>query len=320
MNRDLFNQGRRTPPAQGRIMSIRFDGRTAIVTGAGGGLGKQHALALAARGARVIVNDFGRVAVEGGSEISAAEAVVHEIRAAGGTAVANHASVTDEAAVAAMVADAMAQWGRIDILVNNAGILRDKSFGKMEISDFRLVVDVHLMGAAICSKAVWNIMREQKYGRIVMTTSSSGLYGNFGQANYGAAKMALVGLMQTLSIEGTKDNVRVNCLAPTAATRMTEGLMPAEVLAQLTPESVTPGLLHLVSDDAPTRAILCAGAGTFERAYITMTAGVHVGTGSDAAEQVAARFTEISDRSDELVPDSGGAQGRNEVGKALAAR
>ena len=300
-------------------MSIRFDGKVAIVTGAGGGLGRQHALALAARGAKVVVNDFGLAPTGAGdTELSAADVVVNEIRAAGGTAIANHASVTDEAAVSAMVAAAMDAWGRIDILVNNAGILRDKSFSKMELSDFRLVLDVHLMGAAICTKAVWDIMRAQKYGRIVMTTSSSGLYGNFGQANYGAAKMALGGLMQTLSIEGAKDNIRVNCLAPTAATRMTEGLMSPEILAILAPESVTPGLLHLVSEDAPTRAILCAGAGTFERAYITLTGGVHLGTGPDAAERVASEFAAISDRTDEIVPENGGAQGRNEVAKASA--
>jgi NAD(P)-dependent dehydrogenase (short-subunit alcohol dehydrogenase family) len=298
-------------------MGISFKDRVAIVTGAGGGLGRSHALALAARGAKVVVNDFGRAGPDG---TTAADAVVAEIRAAGGTAMANHASVTDEAAVRAMVADVMAAWGRIDILVNNAGILRDKSFAKMEMSDFRLVVDVHLMGAAICTHAVWPVMKAQKFGRIVMTTSSTGLYGNFGQANYGAAKMALVGLMQTLSIEGAKDGIHVNCLAPTAATRMTEGLMPAAVLERLTPESVTPGLLYLVSDAAPTRAILCAGAGTFERAYVTMTGGLHVGTGADAAEQVAANFETISERDEaEIVPQSGSEQGRNEVGKAIAA-
>jgi NAD(P)-dependent dehydrogenase (short-subunit alcohol dehydrogenase family) len=302
-------------------MGINFNDRVAIVTGAGGGLGRQHALALAQRGAKVVVNDLGRPASgEQGGFSNAADAVVAEIRAAGGQAVANHASVTDEAAVAAMVRQAMATWGRIDILVNNAGILRDKSFAKMDLADFRLVLDVHLMGAVICTQAVWNIMRAQKYGRVVMTTSSSGLYGNFGQANYGAAKMALVGLMQTLAIEGARDGIHVNCLAPTAATRMTEGVLPAAVLDQLTPESVTPGLLHLVSEDAPTRAILCAGAGTFERAYVTLTSGLHVGTGPDAAEQVAAHFEAISDRGDEVVPQSGSEQGRNEVGKAMAAR
>jgi NAD(P)-dependent dehydrogenase (short-subunit alcohol dehydrogenase family) len=290
-------------------MDIRFNDRVAIVTGAGGGLGRQHALALAARGARVVVNDLG----------DAADAVVAQISAAGGQAMASRASVTDEASVAQMVKDAVERWGRVDILVNNAGILRDKSFSKMDLADFRLVLDVHLMGAVICTQAVWNLMRAQKYGRIVMTTSSSGLYGNFGQSNYGAAKMALVGLMQTLSLEGAKDNVRVNCLAPTAATRMTEGLLPAAILERLQPEAVTPGLLHLVSDDAPTRAILCAGAGTFERAHVTLTGGVHLGTGPGVAEQVAAQFDAISDRSSEVVPDSGAEQGRNELAKAMAA-
>ena len=301
-------------------MGIHFNGRVAIVTGAGGGLGRQHALQLAARGAKVVVNDIGRPAPnEQGELSSAADAVVAEIRAGGGQAIAHHTSVTDEAGVAAMVQQALSQWGRIDILVNNAGILRDKSFAKMDLADFRLVLDVHLMGAVICTQAVWAHMRAQKYGRVVMTTSSSGLYGNFGQANYGAAKMALVGLMQTLSIEGARDGIRVNCLAPTAATRMTEGLMPQAVLDKLAPESVTPGLLYLCSDEAPTRAILCAGAGTFERAYITLTSGVHVGTGPDAAEQVAAQFDAISDRAGETVPESGSAQGQNEVGKAMAA-
>jgi NAD(P)-dependent dehydrogenase (short-subunit alcohol dehydrogenase family) len=301
-------------------MGIEFLEQVAIVTGAGGGLGRQHALALAKRGAKVVVNDFGSpIALADGSVATAAELVVREIQAAGGTAMPWNASVTDEAAIGDMVAAVMAAWGRIDILVNNAGILRDKSFSKMPLDDFRLIIDVHLMGAAICTQAVWNIMRAQKYGRVVMTTSSSGLYGNFGQANYGAAKMALVGLMQTLSIEGGKDGIHVNCLAPTAATKMTEGLMPPAVLEKLTPESVTPGLLHLVSKDAPTRAILCAGAGTFERAYITMTGGVHIGNGEDAAEQIAARFDDISDRGDEVVPKDGSAQAMNEIGKAMAA-
>jgi NAD(P)-dependent dehydrogenase (short-subunit alcohol dehydrogenase family) len=300
-------------------MTIRFDGRVALVTGAGGGLGRQHALALAARGARVLVNDLG-AAVDGrGGASAAAHAVVEEIRAAGGEAIANGASVTDMAAVEAMVGEAMQAWGRVDILVNNAGILRDKSFAKMDLDDFRTVLDVHLMGAVHCSKAVWEIMRTQNYGRIVMTTSSSGLYGNFGQANYGAAKMALVGLMQTLALEGAKHGIRVNCLAPTAATRMTEGLLPEAVLALLQPEAVTPGLLALVAEDAPTRAILCAGAGSFERAHITLTEGIFVGHPHDAAEQVAARFEELSQRDGETVPESGSAQGTLEVGKAMHA-
>ena len=298
-------------------MTVRFDGRVAIVTGAGGGLGRQHALGLAKRGAKVVVNDLGGTLDGNGCTPKAALAVVQEIRAAGGEAIASGASVTDFDAVKTMAGEAMQQWGRIDILVNNAGILRDKSFAKMDLADVRLVVDVHLMGAANCCKAVWDIMRAQNYGRIVMTTSSSGLYGNFGQANYGTAKMALVGLMQTLAIEGAKNNIRVNCLAPTAATRMTENLMPEAVLKMLEPGAVTPGLLALVAEDAPTRAILCAGAGSFERAHITLTEGVFVGQPDDAVEQVVDRFGAISDRSGETVPESGAGQGTLEVGRAM---
>ena len=300
-------------------MTIRFDGRVAIVTGAGGGLGRQHALALAARGAAVVVNDLGGNVDGNGGAATAANAVVDEIRKAGGKAIANGASVTDWNAVQAMVADALREWGRVDILVNNAGILRDKSFAKMELDDFKLVVDVHLMGAVNCTKAVWETMRAQNYGRVVMTTSSTGLFGNFGQSNYGAAKMALVGLMQTLSLEGAKHNIRVNCLAPTAATRMTENLMPEAVLRQLEAGAVTPGLLALVADDAPTRTILCAGAGSFERAHVTLTQGIHVGNRADAAEQVAAHLDAISDRTGETVPESGAAQGALEIAKAAAA-
>ena len=304
-------------------MKLDFTHRVAIVTGAGGGLGRAHALALAARGARVLVNDLGGTAAGAGAELgrspAAAQAVVDEIIAAGGQAIANGGSVTDPAAVAAMVAQAMAAWGRIDILVNNAGILRDKSFAKMPLEDFRLVIEVHLMGAVHCTQAVWPIMLAQKYGRIVMTTSSSGLFGNFGQSNYGAAKMALVGLMQTLAIEGAKSNIRVNCLAPTAATRMTEGLLPAEVLAVLTPEAVVPAMLWLASADAPTRAIACAGAGTFEAAHITLTHGLHLGSSADTPEQLAAAWAQVSDRSGDSVPGSGAAQGGNEVQQAMAA-
>ena len=300
-------------------MAINFNGRVAIVTGAGGGLGRQHALALAARGAKVLVNDLGSgVHGEGGS-VSPAQAVVDEIRAAGGEALANGASVTDFAAVEAMVQQAIDAWGRVDILVNNAGILRDKSFAKMSMDDFNLVVQVHLMGAAHCCKAVWPHMVAQEYGRIVMTTSSTGLYGNFGQANYGAAKLAQVGLMQTLAIEGAKHHIHVNALAPTAATRMTEGLMPEEVLAALKPEAVVPAMLVLVHESAPTRTILCAGAGTFEAAHITLTPGIHLGIGADVPEQLAERLGEVTNRANETVPQSGAAQGTNEVGQAMAA-
>jgi NAD(P)-dependent dehydrogenase (short-subunit alcohol dehydrogenase family) len=300
-------------------MSIDFKGRVAIVTGAGGGLGKQHALALAARGAKVVVNDLGGDVHGVGGSVSAAQAVVDEIRAAGGEAIVNGASVTDFAAVQAMVQQTMDTWGRVDILVNNAGILRDKSFAKMDLADFRLVVDVHLMGAVHCSKAVWPIMQAQNYGRIVMTTSSSGLYGNFGQANYGAAKMALAGLMQTLSIEGEKNNIHVNCLAPTAATRMTEGLMPEAVLKALEPQAVVPAMLVMASEDAPNRTIICAGAGSFEVAHITLTQGVHLGLTPDTPERLAAAMAQVTDRQGETVPLSGSAQGTLEVGKAMQA-
>jgi len=300
-------------------MGIDFKGQVAIVTGAGGGLGKQHALALAARGAKVVVNDLGGDVRGDGGSVSAAQAVVDEIRAAGGEALANGASVTDFDAVKAMVQQAVDAWGRVDILVNNAGILRDKSFAKMELADFKLVMDVHVMGAVHCTKAVWPLMQAQNYGRVIMTTSSSGLYGNFGQANYGAAKMALAGLMQTLSIEGEKHNIRVNCLAPTAATRMTEGLMPEQVLKALDPSAVVPAMLVMASVDAPNRTIICAGAGSFEVAHITLTQGVHLGVGPDTAEQLAAALAQVTDRQGETVPLSGSAQGALEVGKALAA-
>ncbi|QKO20981.1 SDR family NAD(P)-dependent oxidoreductase [Rhodoferax sp. BAB1] len=297
---------------------IDFKGRVAIVTGAGGGLGRQHALALAKRGAKVVVNDLGGARDGSGGSASAAQQVVDEIRAAGGEAMANAASVTDFDAVQAMVQQTMDTWGRVDILVNNAGILRDKTFAKMELADFRLVLDVHLMGAVHCCKAVWPHMTAQKYGRIVMTTSSSGLYGNFGQSNYGAAKLALVGLMQTLSLEGAKNDIRVNCLAPTAATRMTEDLMPAEVLRALQPEAVVPAMLVLAGADAPTRTTLCAGAGSVEAAHITMTQGVWIGIDESADVRLQQHLAEVLDRTNEMVPGSGSAQGTHEVGRAMA--
>ena len=286
---------------------MSLEKRVAIVTGAGGGLGRQHALFLARQGARVVVNDLGQ---------GAADRVAAEIIAAGGEAIAASASVTDDAAMAAMVGRTMDAWGRVDILVNNAGILRDKSFGKMSLADFRLVVDVHLMGAVIATQAVWNIMREQRHGRIVMTTSSTGLYGNFGQSNYGAAKMALVGLMQTLAIEGEKYDIRVNCLAPTAATQMTQGLMPEASLKMLDPALVSPALLLLVGDAAPTRAIVCAGAGHFARASITLSQGRYIGASDAAAESVIARWNEISDRSGDIVPGYGFVQSERELASA----
>ena len=294
-------------------MTIDLTGRVAIITGAGGGLGREHALLLARRGAKVVVNDLG-AAVDGtGGSSSAAEMVVAEIVEAGGEAMANAASVTDFEQVQAMVADAVARWGRIDIVVANAGFLRDRSFAKMTIEDFKAVIDVHLMGAVHCAKAVWDLMREQNYGRIVLTTSSSGLYGNFGQSNYSAGKMALVGLMQTLSLEGARNNIKVNCLAPTAGTRMLEGIVPDAVMKAFTPKVVSPAVLALVGEDAPTRSILCAGAGSFEQAYVTLTRGIHIGGGDNAAEEIVRRWSEISDRSHELLPDVGLDQSRLEL-------
>ena len=288
---------------------MSLEGRIAIVTGSGGGLGRQHALFLARQGAKVVVNDLSQ---------ATADAVAGEIIGAGGEALGIGASVTDEAAVAAMVQRTLDQWGRIDILVNNAGILRDKSFAKMDLADFRLIVDVHLMGAAICCKAVWDVMREQRHGRIVMTTSSSGLWGNFGQANYGAAKMALVGLMQTLAIEGEKYGVRVNCLAPTAATGMTEGVLSEAQLAQLDPALVSPALLPLVDDDAPTRTIVCAGAGHMAQAFIGLTPGVHIGHGVSAGQRAVAALEQSGDTDGFVVPAYGFTQAEREVASAAA--
>ncbi|MCB1634601.1 MAG: SDR family NAD(P)-dependent oxidoreductase [Xanthomonadales bacterium] len=286
---------------------IDLNGRVAIVTGAGAGLGRSHALLLAARGARVVVNDLGE----------AADRVVAEIEQAGGQARAARASVTDAEQVQQMVADTLTAWRRIDILVNNAGILRDKSFAKLPMADFRLIVEVHLLGAAQCTQAVWETMRAQGYGRIVMTTSSAGLYGNFGQAHYSAAKMALVGLMQTLGIEGQRYGIHVNCIAPTAATSMLDGLLPAEQLARLQPELVSPGVLALVSEQAPNRAILCAGGGSFELAQIGMTQGIHLAGEQLSAEQLLAQWAQLSDPTDALQPQQAFDQGRHELEKAL---
>ena len=285
-------------------MMIDLTSRVAIVTGAGGGLGRSHALALARYGARVVVNDM---------EASKAESVATEIRTAGGEAIAFACSVTDRDAVNSMVESTVARWGTIDILVNNAGILRDRTFAKMDLDDFALIIDVHLMGAVYLTKAAWPHMQAQGHGRIIFTTSSSGLYGNFGQSNYGAAKMALVGLMQSLALEGEMSGIRVNCLAPSAATRMTEGLYSESDLKGLSTDLVSPAVVALASDNAPTRTVLLAGAGAFEQAHVTMTRGIHVGDRPDAAEQIAAQWSVIADRADEQVPASGSAQYHHEV-------
>jgi len=275
-------------------MTIRFDGKVAIVTGAGGGLGRAHALELAHRGARVVVNDLGGALDGTGGSSQAAEAVVAEIKAAGGTAIANGASVADDAGVAQLVKQTMDAFGRIDILVANAGILRDKSFGKMELRDFEAVLNVHVWGTVKPCKAVWQIMRDQQYGRIVVTTSSTGLFGNFGQTNYGTAKLGLVGFMNTLKLEGARDNIRANAICPVAATRMTQHILPPPVFEMLKPEYVTPAVVFLASDNAPSGAILTAGAGVFAAAQIVETDGVNLGHAA-TADDVAANWNRIAD-------------------------
>ncbi|MBV9045225.1 MAG: SDR family NAD(P)-dependent oxidoreductase [Alphaproteobacteria bacterium] len=275
-------------------MTIDFKGKVAIVTGAGGGLGKEHALELARRGAKVVVNDLGGSVDGTGGNSAAAEAVVKQITDAGGEAIANGASVADDAGVQHLVQQTMEKWGRVDILVANAGILRDKSFSKMEMRDFDAVMAVHLMGTVKPCKALWETFKKQQYGRIVVTTSSTGLYGNFGQTNYGAAKLALVGFMNTLKLEGAKDNIKVNAICPVAGTRMTENLMPPNVLAMLKPEYVTPGVVYLCSEEAPTGVILTAAAGVFAAAQLVETDGVNLGHAA-TADDVAANWSKIAD-------------------------
>lgn len=263
-----------------------FAGQVAVITGAGGGLGRAHALDLAKRGVKVVVNDLGN-----------ADAVVDEITAAGGEAIANAADVSDVESAAAMIGAAVQQWGRIDILINNAGILRDKSFAKMDLTDFRKVVDVHLMGSVNCTKAAWPHMVDQGYGRVLMTTSASGIYGNFGQSNYGAAKSGLVGLTNVLAIEGERKGIKVNALAPTAATQMTDGLIDEDAAAKLGPETVSPGAVFLVSKDAPNGVILGAGAGVFAVSRMLEAEPVALPADELSAEGVAAHWDEISDLS-----------------------
>ena len=296
-------------------MTIRFDDKVAIVTGAGNGLGRQYALELARRGAKVVVNDLGG-SRDGTGHSDAALSVVQEIEAAGGQAMSNGGSVTEYDQMVEMVAKAKEAWGGVHILINNAGVLRDKSFAKMEPADFRFVVDVHLNGSANATKAVWETMRTQNYGRILMTASSTGLFGNFGQANYGAAKLGLAGLTKTLYLEGAKYGIKVNTLAPTAGTRMTDDILPEEMFKMFAPEKVVPGALFLVSDDAPTNVILGAGAGVFQTAYVTLTPGIALHGDDLSVEGVAAAWDKIADRTGEIVPQSGGEQAML-IGKTL---
>lgn len=296
-------------------MSITFNNRVAIITGAGGGLGRAHALALAARGVKIVVNDLGgSVDGTGGSE-TMAQKVVGEIEAMGGEAIANGANVTKEDEVEAMVAEAIDRFGKVDILVNNAGILRDKSFSKMTMADWKLVVDVHLHGSATCTKAVWNHMKENQFGRIVMTTSSSGMYGNFGQTNYGAAKAGLSGFMRTLCLEGAKYDIRVNTLAPVAATRMTENLMPPEILEKLQPESVAQAVVAMTHDDAPNRTIMAAGAGGYAAIKVFETQGVNFSEGEQTAENIVAHWDQITDETGMEEFTQGGQQGAKFLGR-----
>ena len=298
-------------------MNVEFKGRVAIVTGAGNGLGRSHALELAKRGAKVVINDLGGARDGSGGSSDAAKAVVAEIEAAGGEAIAHGANVANFEEVQDMVAQTMAKWGRVDILINNAGILRDKSFSKMDLADFRLVMDVHVMGSVNCTKAVWEIMREQNYGRIVMTTSSSGMYGNFGQTNYGAAKMAVIGFMNTLVLEGQKNDIRVNCLAPTAGTRMTEDIMPPEICAMLQPEAVTAGALTLCHEEAPNRMILCAGAGGYASTRLFETDGIFIPQSQQSPEAVLAQWDGVCDISNQAELSSGLKQSEKFLTKAM---
>jgi NAD(P)-dependent dehydrogenase (short-subunit alcohol dehydrogenase family) len=288
-------------------MTISFKGRVVIVTGAGGGLGREYALELARRGAKVVVNDLGG-SRDGSGHSDSALQVVEEIKALGGQAMSNGGSVTEFEQMVEMVAKAKEAWGSVDILMNNAGILRDKSFAKMEMADFELVLKVHLLGSANCTKAVWETMREQNYGRILMTASSTGLYGNFGQTNYGAAKLGLAGFTKSLYLEGAKNNIKVNTIVPIAATRMTEDILPPEAFKLFDPVNVVPAALFLVSEDAPANVIMGAGAGFFHTANITMTQGIALKGDDLSPEGVAANFAKITDRTGEFVPQSGSEQ------------
>lgn len=296
-------------------MSIRFDDRVAIVTGAGGGLGRAYALELARRGAAVVVNDLGG-SRDGTGHSDAALRVVEEIEAAGGEAMANGGNVAEYEQMVEMVVRAKERWGGVHVLINNAGVLRDKTFAKMEPADFEFVVRVHLLGSAYATKACWDLMREQNYGRILMTASSTGLFGNFGQANYGAAKLGLAGLAKTLYLEGAKYGIKVNTIAPTAGTRMTEDLFQPELFQAFAPEKVVPAALFLVSEDAPTNAIVGAGAGVFQSAYVTLTPGVALQGKELSPEGVAAHWARITDRQGEIVPQSGAEQAML-IGKTL---
>lgn len=274
--------------------AIRFEDKVVIVTGAGGGLGRAHALAFARHGAKVVVNDLGGSAQGEGANSHAADRVVEEIRQAGGTAVANHDSVTEGARI---VEQALDSFGRVDVVVNNAGILRDKTFHKMEDSDWDLVYRVHVEGAYKVTRAAWPLMREQGYGRVIFTASTSGIYGNFGQSNYGMAKLGLYGLTRTLALEGRKNNILVNAIAPTGGTRMTEGLIPPQVFEQLKPELVSPLVVYLASEQCQeTSGLFEVGGGWMGKVRWERSLGVGFDPhGGFDAEDVAANWQRICD-------------------------
>lgn len=300
-------------------MDSEFKGRVAIVTGAANGLGRSHAKALAAAGAHVVVNDLGVKGDSGLAASDASRAVVDEILAAGGSAIADFADVSDPDQVAALVGRTMNQWGRVDILINNAGLLRDKTFAKIELADFRLILDVHVMGSVNFTKAVWPIMRSQNYGRILFTSSSSGLFGNFGQSNYGTAKAGMLGLMNVLHLEGAKNGIKVNCLAPTAATDMTKGLISAEAAELLDPDSVSPAVLFLVSEDAPSKTIMGAGAGVYSTIQVLESPGVYLPPEQRSLDGFAARFAEMRELGNGPTPETAFGQTQKFVDTALAA-
>jgi NAD(P)-dependent dehydrogenase (short-subunit alcohol dehydrogenase family) len=281
------------------MKEIRFDGRVAVITGAGNGLGRSHARFLASRGAKVVVNDLGSTVAGTGSSRAVADAVVEEIKAAGGTAVANYDSVATEEGGRNIIKTALDAFGTVDILINNAGNVRDKSFAKMDLADFRALVDVHLMGAVYCTHAAWPIMRNKNFGRIVMTTSAAGLYGNHGHTNYGAVKMALIGFMNALKEEGRKHNITVHAIAPIALTRMSESVTAPRIAPLIKPEFVTAAVAWLcAAENEETGHIIQAGAGYYAKIEVREAHGALFGADAiPTPEQIRDRYAEITDMS-----------------------
>ncbi len=289
---------------------VDFRDRVAVITGAGGGLGRRHALLLAERGAAVVVNDLGGSVDGTGQASSAADGVVEEIKAAGGAAVAEYSSVATPDGGAAIVAKALDEFGRLDVVINNAGILSDKAFHNIEVDQITAVLDVHLRGAFYVTRAAWPHLREQGYGRVVMTSSASGVIGNFGQANYGAAKMGMVGLVNVLKLEGAKYNIKVNAIAPIAVTRMTEELLGAFGITakQFGPELVSPAVAYLASEQCElTGEVWSVGGGSVSRFFIGLTDGYFkhpLADGPVTIEDIADQLDVIRSTDDYLIPVS----------------